>query len=246
VRQERLYEQVKRELAERIAAGKYPVGSKLPSERLLSQAFAVSRPTIREALIALELDGQVEVRHGYGIIVTSATPVGGKANDADVGPFELLEARRAVEAEVCALAAEHADEEDVQALEALLDEMSAAIDDFATCEDADRRFHLAIARASRNSAMEALVDQLWDMRERSAQYRLVTEKAHAHGLAPVVEEHREILMAITSGDPDQARATMRSHINRVLRDLLHATEVHEIEQVRARLSADRRRYTKTS
>ncbi|UIJ47202.1 FadR family transcriptional regulator [Sphingomonas cannabina] len=242
MRQERLYEHVKKEIAAKIAAHEYPVGSKLPSERLLSQAYAVSRPTIREALIALELDGQVEVRHGYGIIVTSASPAGGKANEADVGPFELLEARRAIEAETCALAAQHADAEDVRALEALLEEMVSTLGDFPTCEDADRRFHLAIARASRNSAFEAVVEQLWDMRDRSAQYRLVTEKARAAGVAPVVEEHRQILAAITSGDPDQARACMRSHINRVLRDLLHATEVHEIEQVRARLMADRRRY----
>lgn len=57
-----------------------------------------------------------------------------------------------------------------------------------------------------------------------------------------LEEHRAILAAIASRDPEKARATMRSHLNRVLRDLLHATEVHEMEQVRARLKADRRRF----
>jgi DNA-binding FadR family transcriptional regulator len=101
---------------------------------------------------------------GYGIIVTSITPVGGKAKDADVGPFELLEARRAIEAEVCALAAEHANPEDIVVLEALLDEMGRTPDDIAKTEEVDRRFHLAIAEASHNSAMEAVVEQLWDWR----------------------------------------------------------------------------------
>lgn len=242
VRQERLYEHVKKDIAAKIAAGEYPVGTKFPSERLLSQAYAVSRPTLREALIALELDGQIEVRHGYGIMVTSAAPAGGKANDADVGPFELLESRRAIEAEVCALAAEHANSDDIQLLEALLDEMARTPDDIAKTEEVDRRFHLAIAQASRNSAMVAVVEQLWDMRQRSAQYGLMAQKAHAVGLGPVIEEHRTILDAIVSGDTEQARAAMRSHLNRVLRDLLDATEVHEIEQVRARLMANRRRY----
>lgn len=243
MRQERLYEQVKKELAARIAAGDYPIGSKLPSERLLSQTFSVSRPTIREALIALEVDGQVEVRHGYGIMVTAAAPVDGTAREADVGPFELLEARRAIEPEVCALAAQHATPSDLAALEALLAEMTSTLDDYPVSEDADRRFHLAIATASQNSAFEAVIDQLWEMRARSAQYRLVTQKARAAGVAPVVREHRAILDAIAAGDAAQARSAMRSHINRVLIDLLHATEVHEIEQVRARMQADHRRYS---
>ena len=109
-------------------------------------------------------------------------------------------------------------------------------------EDADRRFHVAIAKASKNSAMASVVEHLWDLRARSAQYRLVTEKARAAGVAPVVREHRDILSAIVAGDAEQARSSMRSHLNRVLRDLLHATEVHEIEQVKVRLNADRQRY----
>jgi GntR family transcriptional repressor for pyruvate dehydrogenase complex len=73
----------------------------------------------------------------------------------------------------------------------------------------------------------------------------MAQKAHAVGLGPVIEEHRTILDAIASGDAEQARAAMRGHLNRVLHDLLDATEVHEIEQVRARLMENRRRYAGT-
>lgn len=246
MRQERLYERVKKEIAARIADGQYAVGSRLPSERHLSQGFSVSRPTIREALIALELDGQVEVRHGVGVVVTAASPAGGKAIEADFGPFEVLEARRAIESEVCALAAQHADAEDIVALEALLEEMAALSADIVKGEEADRQFHLTIARASGNSAMAAVVEQLWEMRDRSAQYRLVTDKARAAGVAPVVDEHRAILEAIRARDPDLARAKMRKHLSRVLHDLLHATEAHEIEKVKAKVRAERDRYATAS
>src|SRR3982750_619857 len=86
----RLYEQIAQQLAQAIADGKYEVGQRLPSERELAQTFEVSRPTVREAIIALELDGLVEVRLSSGVYVTSATPRGGKAAVTDVGPFALL------------------------------------------------------------------------------------------------------------------------------------------------------------
>src|SRR5579859_6975796 len=113
----RLYERVAEELAQRIAAGEYPVGRRLPSERDLAQAYTVSRPTIREAIIALELDGLVEVRLGSGVYVTARLPRGGEAGAMDVGPFELLEARRAIEGESAALAAGLISDEQLQELQ---------------------------------------------------------------------------------------------------------------------------------
>src|SRR4051812_31963066 len=103
---QRLYERIAKQLANEIAHGDYKIGQRLPSERELAQSFSVSRPTIREAIIALELDGLVDVRTGSGVYVMAKEPPSGKAGVTDIGPFELLEARRAVEGEVCALAAE--------------------------------------------------------------------------------------------------------------------------------------------
>ena len=96
----RLYERVAEDLAGRIAAAEFMLGRRLPSERDLAQSYAVSRPTIREAIIALDLDGLVEVRVGSGVYVTARLPRGGEAGAMDVGPFELLEARRAIEGEI--------------------------------------------------------------------------------------------------------------------------------------------------
>jgi len=240
----RLYERVARDLSGKIAAGQYVVGNRLPSERDLAQAYAVSRPTIREAIIALELDGLVEVRLGSGVYVTASLPRGGEAGEMDVGPFELLEARRAIEGEACALAAVLMSDEQLEELQGLVAEMQAQnARDVVMSEDADRRFHMLIARSSRNSAMVAAVQMLWDARARSPQTQLLSAKAHAAGVTPRIDEHAEILAALRKRSPGLARRAMRDHLTRVLDSLLAATEVQELEQARARIAADRKRYS---
>jgi DNA-binding FadR family transcriptional regulator len=238
----RLYAQVAAGIAARIASGEYPVGRRLPSERELAQLFGVSRPSIREAIIALEVDGLVDVRMSSGVHVIASEPQGGKAAMTGVGPFELLEARRAIEAEVCALAATRATDEDLAGLRALLDEMTAAGPDYVTAEEADHRFHLAIADVTRNSAMTAAVQSLWDAKARSPQYRLLSRKAHEAGVFPRIDEHAAILDALSSRDPNAAREAMRSHLTRVLESLLQATEVEEAERLREQVEARRRMF----
>src|ERR1044072_7092895 len=119
----RLYEQIAQKLAKAIADGEYELGQRLPSERELAQSFGVSRPTVREAIIALELDELVEVRLGSGVYVKNRQPPNGREGARDIGPFELLEARRAIEGESCALAALRIDEEQLDQLSALVAEM---------------------------------------------------------------------------------------------------------------------------
>ena len=240
----RLYEQVSEDLAGKIAAGTYPVGQRLPSERVLAQTYSVSRPTVREAIIALELDGLVEVRQGSGVYVTASIPRGGKAAVADVGPFELLEARRAIEGEACALAAVRITDAELDALTALVAEMHDENGrDVGRSEDADRRFHVGIAQATQNSPMVDAVEGLWDARARSPQYKLLSDKAHAAGVIPRIDEHSIIVEALRTRDPERARSAMRGHLTRVLESIMEATEVHEMEQARARVAQQRRRYS---
>lgn len=236
----RLYERVARAISTRIVSGDYAVGQRLPSERDLAQAHSVSRPTVREAIIALELDGLVEVRMGSGVYVIAASPNDGRAGETDIGPFELLEARRGIEGEVCALAATRIDDETLAELRQLLEIMRA--DDVVRSEEADRRFHETIARATQNSAMVASVEMLWNARARSPQYRLLSDKAHGAGVVPRLEDHMVIYEALAARDPDAARAAMRQHLTNVMEAILAATEVHEMEQARARIAAHRQRY----
>jgi DNA-binding FadR family transcriptional regulator len=117
--------------------------------------------------------------------------------------------------------------------------------DVVMSEDADRRFHMLIAAATQNSAMVHAVQMLWDARARSPQTQLLSAKAHAAGVTPRIDEHAEILSALRTRSPDAARRAMRDHLTRVLESLLAATEVHELEQARARIAAERKRYTAT-
>jgi DNA-binding FadR family transcriptional regulator len=236
----RLYDRLAKGVAAKIASGEFAVGERLPSERELALAYGVSRPTVREAVFALELDGLVEVRKGVGVFVAAKSPPGGEAAVTDIGPFELLEARRAFEGEACAVAASRIRDNDVEDLEALLREIDYSGDVLAA-EDADRRFHLRIAEITGNSAMHSVVEMLWEARDRSPQYRFLTDKAHDARVVPLEDEHAKILNALRSRDPAKARAAMRSHLTSVVNSLLKATEVHELEQAKARVDEQRRK-----
>lgn len=242
----RLYERIAQKLASGIARGEYKVGQRLPSERELAQSFSVSRPTIREAIIALELDRLVEVRVGSGVYVLNAAPRGGKAGATDIGPFELLEARRAVEGEACALAATRIEDAQLEELEELLDEMRTENEhDVMLSEDTDRRFHEVIATATQNSGIIAAVKMLWDARTRPSQSRSLSTKVRANGVKLRIDEHTAILEALRQRDPEAARAAMREHLTRVIEALLKATEVQELERARQQIAEQRKRYAQS-
>lgn len=243
----RLYERIARKLAKSIEDGVYEVGQRLPSERELAQSFKVSRPTVREAIIAIELDGLVEVRLGSGVYVMNRRPPPGEEHVKDIGPFELLEARRAIEGEACALAAMQITDEQLEQLARLIEEMRAdnQHNEILMSEDADRRFHEVIAEATQNSAIIAAVQMLWDARARSPQSHLLDDKSRASGIKPPVEEHALILRALKRRDPDAARSAMHKHLTRVMEAMLEATEVADIQRARAVAAEKRRRYSAT-
>lgn len=236
----RLYERVASDVRAALASGRYAIGDRLPSERDLALQYRVSRPTVREAIIALEVDGMVEVRTNSGVYVAALQPAGGVPSETDVGGFELLEARRLIESQVAGLAAEQIDAERIARLRTLVIEMENA--DLVTAEVADREFHLEIARATGNSALEMTVAMLWDTRSRSPQYKLLTQKVRAAGVAPRQSEHLRIVDALASGEAARAHNAMWEHLGRVIDALLEATEVEAIERARADIDAKRRRF----
>jgi GntR family transcriptional repressor for pyruvate dehydrogenase complex len=243
----KLYQQVARSIADGIKGGDYPRGRRLPSERDLAEQFGVSRPTVREAMIALEIQGFVESRHGSGVYVTHRAPSLDGGADLDIGPFELTEARRAVEGEACALAATSITDAEVAELEATLHDLAnetiaPAGADPSSAERADRRFHVLIAKATRNSALVSVVEMLWDLRYRSPLCREMLARARASGDRPRLEEHREIFEALVARDPQAARAAMRDHLTRVIDGLLAATESEAMQRVRQEAEVRRDAY----
>jgi GntR family transcriptional repressor for pyruvate dehydrogenase complex len=238
----KLYQQVAAALAEAIRSGAYPIGRRLPSERELADRFGVSRPTLREAMIALEIQGFVESRQGSGVYVTAAAAKLDPMQDLNIGAFELTEARRVVEAEACALAATSIAEAELEELERLLLAMAAASDDGAALEAADRRFHVVIAGATRNSALVSVVEMLWDLRHRSPLCLEMLARARDVGDRPRIEEHRAIVKALAAHDSGSARAAMREHLTRVIEGLLATTEAEAVRIAREDIARRRASY----
>ncbi len=235
----KLYQQVAANVAEAIQRGEFAPGQRIPSERELADTYKVSRPTIREAMIALEVIGVVRSRHGSGIFVADDPQFDAPMIGLDIGAFELTEARRLFEAEACALAAVSITDEEIDALERLIGEMDAENQAHVSGEHADREFHLTIARATRNSAVVDVVESLWDARYRSPLCQHMLERARAVGVMPRIDEHQTILAALRERNPARARKAMRDHLARVIEGLLKATETDTLERARAELEAKR-------
>jgi len=228
VQTKRLFLQVAEQIAGLIGKGEFPVGERLPAERELARQLGVSRPTVREAMIALELSGLVEVRVGSGILVIGKGPLTKSANSAisqDVGPFEILEARRIVECAVARFAAQMIEEPDFAVLEAALDLMAHEHREGFKSEEGDRDFHVGIAQATRNGALVRTVNSLWDIRESSALWAKLHERVRAAQIRPAsFDDHQRILGALRTRDPEAASAAMDAHLLRVADDLWRVTE----------------------
>ncbi|MGP7796983.1 FadR/GntR family transcriptional regulator [Sphingomonas sp. CLY1604] len=238
-RGEKLYQRVVNAISERIAQGRYTIGTRLPGERELAEEFAVSRPTIREAMIALEIRGLVEARHGSGLYVTAAPAQQVGPAELDIGAFELIEARILFEGEAAAVAATMIDDAALADLDAALAEMAACDPSSSAAFDTDRRFHLRIAEATGNTVIATVVDMLWRLRDSAPLSAHIFAEAWAGGVHPRVEEHQAIVEALRARDSAAARGAMRAHLNRVVEDLLAATEVEALRRAQSEIEEQR-------
>jgi DNA-binding FadR family transcriptional regulator len=213
----RLYRQIADQIAGLIAAGEFARGARLPAERELATLLGVSRTSVREAIISLEIAGLVEVRVGTGIFVTAKPATPAPHADAGPRPFELLNARKLIEGEIAALAATQATATDLAALKQAVARMTAHVDDFTIREETDREFHLGIARATGNGSLELVVEGLWN--QRAELWGRLQQHFHTEALArQTIRDHAAILTAVAAGDADKARAAMHRHIGRVARE----------------------------
>ncbi len=214
----RMYRVVAERIQDLIRQQSIAAGARLPAERELAASLRVSRAALREALIALELDGVVEVRGGSGVYLCERGSSPAAVPEAGAGPFEVLTARSMIETEVAAMAAKNATASAVTAIRAALLEMERSHEDRSSNEQADRNFHLAIARASGNTALVGVVDYLW--RQRSSLWHRLKEHYRTEELRQTtLLDHRAIFDAIAGSDPVAARSAMRAHLQRVTRTL---------------------------
>lgn len=210
----RLYQQIADQIRELIDGGEFSTGARLPPERELAQRLGVSRPSLREALIALEIDGSVEIRMGSGVYV-SVQPLESRSATKSLGesPSELMQARAALEGATVVLAASRMMPPAMDALRLTLEAMRGEIEAGRKPLDQDRQFHVIIAEQSGNSVLARLVENLFDERHSpiSAQFRVKFEDKDTWIFA--LQEHEAILAALEARDPLLAQAAMHIHLD---------------------------------
>lgn len=215
VEPKRLYRQIADQLRTLIAKGEFPAGGRLPAERDLAKQLGVSRPSVREALIALEVEGRVEIRTGSGIYVLDRSRRASATIAAtDWGPLELIRARRVVEGETAALAAKLGKRADRDAMARALDEMRAQAQRGLAPLDADRDFHVAIVQASGNAVLTETVQGFLDSRMSPLFTRLGGYFETSKSWQSAIVEHEAIQRAIDARDPEAARDAMHEHMDR--------------------------------
>jgi DNA-binding FadR family transcriptional regulator len=209
----RLYRQIADQIRTLIRSGEFTAGSRLPPERDLAKQLGVSRPSVREALIALEVEGLVEVRIGSGIYVLAAPPAQAKRAEAAAGPFELLRARYVIEGETAALAAKSAKKPQIAAIDEALAQMERELAGGRQPLDADRLFHLRVAESTGNGALVAVVKMLWEERTGPLYQQLEHHYDSPQLWTAAIAEHRAVRNAIAAHDIGAARAAMQRHLN---------------------------------
>jgi len=215
---QRRYLAVAQALLVDITSGRYGAGDRVPGDRQIAETFGVSRATAREAQLALEVIGAVEVRHGDGAFVRwPPAQVGGvDGSPLDAPPRELIETRRSIEPVVAGLAAVRITSDTLAALRRNVDEATELVDDddaLPRFMEVGLQFHAQLAPGCGNALLADIVAQLVNA-EMHPLWALINQQAMAaktarHGQ---LREHREVVEAIGSGNATRATAVMEAHL----------------------------------
>ncbi|WP_342049825.1 MULTISPECIES: FadR/GntR family transcriptional regulator [unclassified Cupriavidus] len=210
----RLYRQIADQLRRLIEGGEFPAGRRLPAERDLAVQLGVSRPSVREALIALEVEGFVEVRMGSGIYVCDVHAPERARTDSVVAesPLDVIRARQTIEGEMAATAARRCTPALLQGLDAAIEMMVEEAGSGQIPVRGDRLFHLRISETAENAVLVRLVAELFDERQNPLWAQFGNHFENAQSWHAAIAEHRAVVDAIASGSPDAARAAMCDHL----------------------------------
>lgn len=208
----RLYRQIADQLRLLIEAGEFREGARLPPERDLALKLGVSRPSVREALIALEVEGWVEVRMGSGIYVKRSTERAGQDSLVAESPLETIRARQMVEGELAAEAARLGASGAVAGLRDAVAMMQDEADSGNVPIRGDRLFHVRVAEMAHNSVLVRVVGELFDERHNPISMKLGDYFENPASWAAAITEHRRVIEAIARGDAGAAREAMRHHL----------------------------------
>jgi len=216
VEPQRLYRQIAEQLRALIGSGEYQTGARLPAERDIAKELGVSRPSVREALIALDVEGWVEIRTGSGIYVLDRPAPGHNVPTptTEWGPLELIRARRVVEGEIASMVATQAKRRDFAAMDLAIESMQKDADRGVVPLEGDRAFHSAIVHACGNTVLMETVQSFWDSRRSPLFVRLGDYFETPKSWQSAIAEHHAILEAMRARDAGAARSAMHAHMDK--------------------------------
>lgn len=221
------YQEIAQILSKQIQSGQYPVGSKLPPERMIAESYSVSRTIVREALIMLEVMGIVSIRQSSGIYIISQP----KQNIiGSMGPFELLQASQLVETNIAAFAAKMITRVNIESLKIILEKELQKTVDHGSNRENDRQFHLIIAESTQNQMLVSTVKNLWDNKDEVFNSELLSEHTNTKGYRlKWYADHQQILAALCRRDSVGAYKAMWQHIENEKNILLAISDTHSLD-----------------
>lgn len=221
IQKQRVYQSVIDQIKQSVERGELKPGEKLPSERDLAEALAVSRAAIREAMSVLEAIRIVKVLPGVGIFLEEDAnkDLAARMNEiVRVGNndmMHLLEVRQAIESQAAHLAALRRTNSDLQALEEAYESLKSSVDSHKVAAEEDYRFHIAVVEAAYNPMLLETV-KFFSEKFLAGLYHSRSESIRIPGKSKMVlEEHWRVYRAIADKDAEQAQKFMWEHLQNV-------------------------------
>lgn len=232
----RLYRTVVDEINTLIESGRYPPGSRLPPERELAERFKVSRLTVREAVIALEVLDKVRVKTGSGVYVIEPDKIFTTKNSTEPSILELNQALAIIEGEAAAIAAASKDTKVLKLLEAFAKTATES-------PESDEKFHTAIVESINNSSLMTAYYSLWKTQNGSPKNKNMLARALNANTKQFEQQYRNIAKAIGAGNSKAARDEVHSHFSLKIESMLQIDEADEIEKIKKKMEDSRNSYS---
>ncbi len=220
----RSYSDVATELRRSIESGAFQRFERLPPSRTMAANLGVARNTLRDALYQLEKEGLIETKAGSGTYVTAPNQEAVPAAVEEATPLELIDARFALEPHICRLCVLHGRREDFELLDGYCARMEAAVDDPVDFAEADTAFHRGLAAATRNDLLMWLISQINTVRSLDEWTRMRQLTLDDHIIRQYNTQHREVLNALRSREPERAAVKMKEHLETARMSLMRAAE----------------------
>ncbi|QGX97052.1 FadR family transcriptional regulator [Roseovarius faecimaris] len=207
-----------------ISKGNMQLHDRLPPERLLAESYGAARGTVRKALNRLAEEGYVDIRPGSGTYVAHKPETPPSSAIENATPLELMDTRFALEPHICRLAVLHGRRTDFDVMEELCTRMEASVEDPMGFSEADTAFHHALVNSTRNGLLIWIIDRIGDVRGQDDWTRMRHLTLDEQTINTYNAQHRQILNAIRTREPERAANIMKEHLETARLSLTRASE----------------------